>query len=261
MITNLAHLTVNTEGSLPGFPTEEDRLAVVRRFVEYADGAALWFSAADTHFHSVLEVEPARRGIVARDVRFLLSPLVRTPILAPHLKPIEGRGHLENTFPYVHGNRERHGLPGNPFADPGCSIADLVGARRLPGFDATRWKRYLPRLDLRVLLARVGLFEPVPATDEAVRSAGAAVLVGAAAAMIGVPVLAGKSRDVVAARVAVVRVGLAAGIPRSELAWALGVRRQGIPERMHRSAPELEDMLRLRLGFDVVLAKRVAKTA
>jgi hypothetical protein len=258
-VSELVHASVLSEGSRPIFPDLETRLAATRRIARHFGPFLLWFCLADTHWHGLIEIQPGRAGFVARDFALVLQALGTGPFQAPHLKPVESRAHLVSCFRYILGNREHHGLGGDSLADPGSCAPDLVGARRLAGFDPEAWRPHLPRLQPRELYEKAGLALAPPASDEAVRALGAARLVEAAAAAIGRTALVGNTPDVVAARVAVVKVGSATGYPNTELAWALSVRRQGIPERRHLEAPALEDALRRRITFDAFLAARPAR--
>jgi hypothetical protein len=227
----LWHVTVVTEDQRNAFPTAEDRLRAVRRLVALHGDRLLWFCVSDTHDHELLEADEAEIPLLRRDLTRVLRGLTRLPFTLPHAKPVVERAHLESCLPYIVGNREHHGLVGDSLADPGSSLADLLGARLIDGFDRHRWEAHLPRLKPEELAARFGLPPLAPVSLEAVRAAGPANLVRMAAAAVAAPNLTGRRPEVVRARTAVVHLGLRAGIAKNELAWALGGRRQTVPER------------------------------
>jgi hypothetical protein len=256
LATKLMHLTVRSDGSQAILGEVDARLEAVRRVTAHLGCSTLFFSVADTHWHSLNAVPVDRLGVVRRDLEAVFRHLDQGSFERPHFKPVENIGHLLSCFNYVLGNREKHDLPGDPHADPGSCAPDLLGARILPGFDPQAWRAHLPRFEPRDLFSRVGLRPVEQASNDVIRERGAVRLVEAAAAAVARPALRGNTPEVVAARVAVVRIGLNAGFAPSELAYALEVRRQGIPERRHLEAPELEVVVRKRVSFDLQLEGR-----
>jgi hypothetical protein len=138
----------------------------------------------------------------------------------------------------------------------------VIGARRIPGFSTSTWRRHLPRRDVRWLLERVGVpyAAAIPAEDAEIRERGAVALVRSAAAAICWPALHSNSPDVVAARVAVMRIGSKAEISRAELVHALGVGRASSYRIAAGNAGDLEQVVRRRIAYErVVGAQRVAR--
>jgi hypothetical protein len=254
---SLYHLTALSVGARPIFADPAAQLAAIRRFVAQLGPRILWFAWPDTHAHFIIAATPAEIGRIRRDFDALARSLGPDALQPCHAKPIVEQGHLENCWSYVVANRERHGLPGDPLADPGTGLVDVIRARRLPGFSASTWKAHLPRRTLRWLLERLGASERVlvPATDAAIRDLGAAALARAGAAAVGWPLLEGKNPEVVAARAAVFRVGSSAGIARSELVHALGIRRETSYRLEKRPDDGLDEVLRRRVSYELVIAQ------
>ena len=74
----------------------------------------------------------------------------------------------------------KHGLPDHPATYVGSAAVDLLGARRLPGFDARRLDAALPRLNVAALVARTcGLpAPPLPTGTISWETAIAATAIG-----------------------------------------------------------------------------------
>jgi hypothetical protein len=247
MAATLYHLSVLSEGGRTIFTRPGSLLRAVRRIALHLGSRNLWFSVADTHLHAVVEATPDEVGVLRRDIKCTLDGLGLEDFQPPRTRPILDQRHLENCWPYVVGNRQKHGIVGAGFKD--------VGARILDGFDRTKWKAHLPRRSLGDQLQALGVpaTASAPASQERVAALGSAAVVRAAAATIGWPDLTGRTPSVVAARGAALRVGCAAGIPRRELAEALGVGRHTARRMTVRKADAFDAALLIRISYDDAL--------
>lgn len=258
---NVFHLTFATEGRLALARDEAERRRIVRAIGSVAAGQLLSHGVVDDHLH--LGARSPRPRHLARDVRRRLVRLL--PWLRfepPHVRPVESRDHLERVVRYHLQQPARHGVVGaNAALWTGSSFLDLVGARLLPGFDVGLLQSELPRLRARDLFAAVGL-DPVPlepASDDALRRAGAARIVELAAAVHVVgPELSGRERPVVAARVLAVHIAEACGVPVPEVGRFLGVV-QSTTWRLARRPhdPRAERCLRIRLTLESRVAAAI----
>jgi len=252
---NLAHVTVATAGRLALALDETALRAVVRAIVARHD--LLLFDVVDDHVHAALEAE--RPALAARGLRWTLEattgPGVRWQ--APHVQPIEGRRHLERLVGYLLEQPARHELPVHPALWTGSCFLDLVGARRLAGFDAARLRAHLPRLRERALREAVGLgSDPLaPAERAAWDRVGPRRLVELASATVAAgPDLRGRSAPVVAARALAARIAQGLGLGTSPVARALGV----TPRAVRRLASRPADRALMRaIGLRYALEERV----
>ena len=252
----LYHVTVLSEGAQTVFVEPADRLRAVRRLAEFLDRRCLWMCLADTHFHTVVEALPEKIGFLRRDLRAVLRTLAGAAFQAAHAKPITEQRHLEACWRYVVSNRERHGVAGG-IADDGSGLADVLGARRLAGFDITRWAAHLPRRTVGDLARDLGLLAGIvqPATSEEIRALGAIHLARVAAGAVGWPDLRGLADAQAAGRGAAMRLGLECGLDRMDLAFALGVGRQATYVLEARHDAELEEVVRRRVMFDAKIRR------
>ena len=193
------------------------------------------FSAADSHIHA--EVVCGRRFALemCRRIEGALKRMLRLDVgFAPaHLKPIETQGHLAKAFDYILRQDRRHGVTSlDPFREA-SNLPDLLGMRTTGQYTASNVKSFLPRLQREQLLAHYGLEQLVP------REEPRHLLVPSAAAAIGRLDLAGRSRDCLAARRAV--LGILGGRMRwKDAASLLGVCRRTIHRLRQRP---LDDVL------------------
>jgi len=217
------HLTYSSNLRDPLFPDEALRRRALRVLARVAGDRAVLFCIVDDHLHNVVLCDKARVGRVAEGLRRALSPLAGAQLAPAHIRPVEGRSHMQWLVRYVLNQPSKHGLSTHPALWTGSCFADLIGARCVPGL-TLRLADALPRFHWRDACALVGL-DPTtvsPASNGEVRTAGAARLVAAAGAAFAVgPELSGKSRGAVTAKRAAVQLGFAAGLARSELAWAV----------------------------------------
>jgi hypothetical protein len=255
-IMMLFHVSVLSQGARTVFPAGVDRLRAVRRLASHLGGRSLWFCLADTHLHEVVEASADEIPFVLRDLRFVLEGLAGDVFQVPHSKEIADQRHLENCWRYVVSNNQQHGVNRGPI-DDGSGLADVVGARWLPGFEADRWQRHLPRRSLGDLLRQLDIppAAATPATREVVRAIGAVHLARLAAGAVGWPDLHGNSPAVAAARSAAMRLGLDAGLARSDLGYALDIARQTTYAVAAREHPVLEAVVRRRISFEAAVSQ------
>ena len=219
-----SHLTFSSDGRLPLFPDETARRAALHCLARTAGQEIALFCMVDDHLHLVLLAPRARVGRLAQAFAVSLGSVAATKLDPARIRPVETRAHLQWLVRYVLTQPQHHGLPTAPALWSGSCFQDLVGARQVPGL-TLRITDALPRLTRRELHKLVELppAKLKPATDEAVRTAGAARLVAAAGASLAVgPTLEGNKPTVVQARRAAAQLAAAAQIPATEVAWALG---------------------------------------
>ncbi len=158
----LYHVMARTQSLRPVFNERAMALRTVRRVARFFGPRTLWFCVADNHLHQVVEAEPAEVSLLRRNLDFVLRGLTGQRFDL-RFKPVEEQSHLLSCWPYVRGNREHHGL----LANEGSGIADIVGARLVPGFDPRRWERHIPRRTLAGMLEAVDFpgIEPMPKAE------------------------------------------------------------------------------------------------
>lgn len=255
------HLTFATDGRLPLLGEEGALRRAVRTLGVVAPGELLLFAIVDDHLHLVVCCDVARRGRIASALALALRPLLRSPLGAPHVRPVESRSHLVWLVRYLLTQTRHHDLAAHPALATGSCFADLVGARCVAGLGAGPLHDALPRLRPGELYEIVGVRPPGPLSDEAIRSLGPGRLLAAASAALAAPPgLAGRSAPEVEARRAAASLAAAVGISRAELRWALGLTRQGIDHLRGRpAAPALEAAIRLRLALEEAIAASGSK--
>jgi hypothetical protein len=252
---HLTHVTIATVGRLALARDETERRTLVRALASVATRRLLGFGFADDHLHFSARARHPRH--LARDVRRrVAAALPSVQLQTPHLQPIESRAHLERVVTYQLRQTAKHDVASTASAAlwTGSCFLDLVGARLLPGFDASLLQAELPRLRARLLFGAVGL-APVPlepASNDTLRRAGAARLVTLAAAVYAVgPALVGRGRLVVAARALAVQVANRCGLPASEVRLLLGVNQSTTWRLTQRPTdPRAARALRLRLTLE-----------
>ena len=251
-MNDLYHLTIAVSGRCTLARDERERRAALRLLARVAGPWLALFCLVDEHLHALLRALRARE--IARDIRTaLLRSRPGIALDAPHLKPVNGLDHLENTVGYLLRQPLHHGLPGHPAAWSGSSFADLVGARRLPGYSARILTEELPRLRVRDVCGLVGLGpEPfVPVDDAALRALGPRALVELASGALCVdPELAGRTAPVSQARALAAGMGRRVGLAMVELATALGISRQAVHHLARRPVdPRHELAVRVRAAY------------
>lgn len=159
-----------------------------------------------------------------------------------------------------------HQLPAHPATWAGSCFSDLVGARVIPGFDATAIEALLPRLRQDVILRHVGIAaeEVRPASEEALRSTPpGALLLAACAALALPPRPRGRAAGAVQARRTVAVLGRAAGFSARQIADTLEmsasqVRRLSLSSLPPRIEQATRRQVTLRSAVPIRLSKPLA---
>ena len=125
----------------------------------------------------------------------------------------------------------------HPAGWPGSCFWDLVGARRLPGFDPSALLRELPRLDEGRFWRAVGLERGAPRPVEAVVALGVSASWFAACDALACDP-AHRTPDAVDARAVVTRLALEADLRPRRVALDLGVSERGVRDLAHRAVAE-----------------------
>jgi len=254
----IVHVSIAARGRAVIAPDEADRRRVVRGLAHRHGERLLLFSLVDDHLHAVLAALRARLAV--RGLRETLRATGATPLEPAFVRPVETRRHLEWLVRYLLTQPSKHGLGVPDALWTGSSFLDLVGARRLPGFDPGLLRKHLPRLRLRDVFEAVGL-EPRPlrpGSDEALERLGPRALIDLATAVHAAPPdLRGRSAEVVAARALAVRVARRTGVPVTTLARLLDRTPRGIRQLAERPVgPREVRALRTRLALEERVAGR-----
>ncbi len=225
----LVHVTISAErrGSL--FPSASLRRRALHALARVAGRRIVLFCIVDDHVHIVVLVDARGGPTMARNLLFALRPLSVTDLAPPHVKPVNGRSHMEWLLRYLVTQPLHHGLSCGAAWWEGSCLWDLLGARVLPGArmrDALT--EALPRVRDEDIAAMVGiaLDQLRPADLDVVRDVGASALVAACRRATAPADPQGRTRAAVQARAAALRIGQAAGFPTVELARACGVDRR-----------------------------------
>jgi len=248
----LVHVTVAARGRAVLAPNEAERRRIVRALARRHGQRVLLFALVDDHLHAVLAALRAR--MAARGLRATLGAATPVALEEAHVRPVESRRHLESLVAYLLKQPTRHGLPEPAALWSGSAFLDLVGARRLPGFDPRLLLRHLPRFRLRDVFPAVGL-EPLPlrpAGDAALERLGPRRLVDLAAAVhVAPPDLSGRSDAVVAARALAIQTARGTGVSLARLAELLRLGRQTVWRLANRPLDPADlRALRLRLALE-----------
>ena len=264
------HLTLTTKGRCTALADEGTRRAAVRAVARVMGEKGLLFSLVDEHAHLVVRCSAAEAGYIGRSARIVLQTLTGARWLATHVVAVEDRDHLEYLVGYCFWQPAKHELSELPLLWSGSCVQDLLGARRIAGFDPHASFRELPRFYLERKFKAAGIrdaIRPSPVDDAGVRAAGAVLLVRAGAAAVAYGDLRGVTDAQFAARRAVVQLAEKAGIPRSEIAFALGCSALTV-RRLAAGAQDepLQRAVRIQLSLPQVaervpLGKKVPTTA
>lgn len=211
----------------------------------------------------VMVVDRAERvGYLRGALLRALRRVVRARLALPDVRPLGHRAHGMGVLRHYVAPQEPDGFGiAAPLATGSC-LADLLGARRVPGMRLVA-AQVLPRLHGRDLLAMVALDGVALLDAGGICRVGASRAVSAAAFAIGVPtIVTGLGAGVVAARRVVVRVAVEAGIAGSEVARALGV----TPRTLRRLAggpvdERLDRAVRMRLAIEEAVLRQTVGTA
>lgn len=156
------HLTFVTRGRRTLFSDPDALTRAVRVLARVGEGRVLTFCIVDDHAHVVLNAASRPSAGYAGSGLSRALMAAGAPQLEPtHVREVDGRAHLESLVAYLARQPAKHGLPEHPATYVGSAAVDLLGARRLPGFDARLLGAALPRIDVAALVARVcGLRAP-----------------------------------------------------------------------------------------------------
>jgi len=250
---NCWHLTLSSDGRVPLFPDEPRRRAAVRRLARVAGGDMALFGVVDDHVHLVVLATRARAGRIAQSLMLSLAKVADAKLDPSRIRAVDTRSHLQWLVRYILTQLTHYGVDAQPALWSGSCFQDLVGARQLAGLKL-RIREVLPRLRTRDMQAMVGLDEAKlqPASNDAVRGAGAVRLVNAAAAALAVgPELRGNKPEVVQARRAAIQLASAVELSLSELAWALGLTQRAVLRLRKPAVPAATlTAVRLRLALE-----------
>jgi hypothetical protein len=196
------HVTHRLMQDIPLVTSNAQRRALARSVLTIARPFELLaFRWTDTHGHSEALGEREEVAELARrleiGIQKQLSPGVR--FQPAHLKPIHDVRHLLNTLFYILTQDEHHGIGNDPFHE-GSNAPDLLRMRGVGRQTLALVEEVLPRVRREDVLAAIGLDDPIgaPFVD--------GDIVDAAAAAMALASLAGRTRQAVMARTAVVHV-------------------------------------------------------
>jgi REP element-mobilizing transposase RayT len=198
---------------------DEKRLVAAVRAL--ARRRVVLFVIADDHVHLVLEGRQDEVRQVVGDIHQALQFALATKLQPARCKEVGGRSHLENLVGYVLRQPAHHGLSGHPAGYSGSCGWDLVGARRVEGFDPARIRVALPRWRDVDFLRAMGL-GAVP-TEVTLLGRDLPALARAAGRAFAVPTLRGRTAEVVAARDVFAAIAIRAGFPGRAVAGFLGL--------------------------------------
>ena len=224
------HLTLATTTRLPGFPDEQRLRAAVRAQARVAGPRLRLFAVVDDHAHAVARASAAEAGRLGRALRLSLGALSPEPIAPARVTPVEDRNHLESLVRYCLVQPSKHGIAVHPATWTGSCFPDLVGARRLAGFELAITTA-LPRFRTRSAYAHVGLPELRigPAADAVLRGVGPQKLAALAAEAFGAgPELGARDLLSVRVREVVVKLGHEIGLRTGDVAEVLSLTPRGV---------------------------------
>lgn len=239
------HVICRLRNDGPIATSTERRRELARVVLEIGrDFDLLSFALSDTHLHNAKGAlgsggELARRVEISLTRRFGFE----VGFARVHVEPVRDIWHLYNTFTYVLRQDRRHSLPDYDPLREASNLPDLLGLRGLGGYTAGNVRRYLPRVTRGQLLQLLGVPELAPADGPLDR------IVRAATAAVCRPHLAGCSREVCAARRAVIEIARDR-LHVKQLAELLDVHRATI-HRLCQIPPDpvLIQQVRLQLGL------------
>ncbi len=140
-------------------------LSAARVVARVGGDRLLLFSIVDDHAHFVVCGTRQEAGLAASALSRALGAAGAPARQAAFVGEVEGRSHLESLVRYTSRQVAKHGLGASPATWPGSSAPDLLGVRRLAGFDPGRIAAALPRLDVRGAVASAcGVRVPAPAS-------------------------------------------------------------------------------------------------
>ena len=247
------HANVAHPDRLALFPSEPQRLEAVRVIARVGGPRVPLFCLADDHAHFLVLAPPVRARLLVRSLVQALNYRLGFKLAPPFFKPVQSRTHFEGLFRYILDQTSHHDiqLAAHPALWPGSSFHDLVGARRLSGFDRRLLAEALPRWSDEPIFAAVGLRPCRPVGDGALQAVGLEGLVEAAARAVGRPDLLGRRTPVIRARRTLARTARELGFADRQIARALGCPRRTASHlaATARSDPDMSRALRLQVAL------------
>jgi len=139
------HITIASENRMPLFPSEARRRQAVRAVVRVGSDCLVLFCIVDDHVHVLVVCAEERVGRVRAGLFSSLKPLTEAPLALPHAKPVRNRDHLQWLVQYFLTQPDHHGLCEELALYSGSCYLDLVGARRLPGWETRLFRAHRRR--------------------------------------------------------------------------------------------------------------------
>lgn len=255
-------IRLSSDGRHPLFPTEASLRQAVRVLVHTAGRELVLFCIVDDHLHAVLRCERPVVTWRARSLCRVIRARAAVPVAPSWISAVESRSHMQNLVGYILDQTSHHGLPVHPALWSGSCFPDLIGARCLPGLDL-QLQRALPRLQTWEICKAVGLQERdlAPLDHEEVRALGAARILAASSAVLGVgPGVAGQRRDLFVARALTAQVCGEVGLSREDLGWVLDRSRRQILRLEEAPIPETLLLgVRRRLALEQAVERKQAE--
>jgi len=252
----ILHVNLATPERATLFPTVAAQLRAVRTIVRLGRGRIVLFCVVDDHVHLLIFASRELAGRIVRGLVQAWNRLLGTRLGPPFFRRVESRRHLEKLVPYVLDQTTHHEIRScpHPALWPGSSFADLIGARRLPGFDRALLDQALPRRSEQRFYDAIGLAPLSPADDRSLRTAGLDHLVQATGRVIAQPRLTVRNPTSVRARRMLVRIARNLSFSDRQIAAALECPRRTVS---HLGATACLDLpmqraLRLRVALDAL---------
>ena len=215
-------------------------------------GRLALFNVVDDHLHLVLAADRRRAGQLASGLSRSLQVESAETLAPARIRPVESRFHMEVLVSYILRQTVRHHIDLRPGAWAGSCLADLLGARRLPGFDRQVLWKVLPRISMERLLREVGLKE-MPTSVDPGRFGPKNLLRIVAEALAIEPT--GRHRDAVEARAAFAVCMRESGMPVSCTADVLEIPLRTAQYLKKRGVSKsTEEVIHRRLALEVAIA-------
>jgi REP element-mobilizing transposase RayT len=255
---------LSSDGRHPLFPDEADLRDAVRVLVHTAGREIALFCIVDDHVHVVLYCEREVVTWRARSLCRVIRARAATPVSPSFISPVKSRAHMLTLVGYILDQTGHHGLQVHPALWSGSCFPDLIGARQLPGL-VLQLTRALPRLQPWEICSKVGLKERdlQPLCDEEVRTLGAARILSASTAVLGVgPRLDVPDRRRFLAWAMTAQTAGEAGLANAELGWLLRCTDRHVLRLMDvEISDSLLHSVRVRLALEEAVAAQQAQRA
>jgi hypothetical protein len=257
-------LTSQRDRRLPLFTKEHHYLEALHRLGRVCKGNLALFALIAEHLHLIALLSRTAAGRLAQAVLVTLRPLAKTPLATSYIDEVDGRGHSYRSVKYELQQPQKHGMPGPGALWPGSCLPELVGARVIPGL-TLRLREALPTFQVKQALRVLDLpgDKILPAGRQQLRAAGAARLIAATAATLGVePTLRGNSAPVITARRAVAHIAARLDLPPTELRSVVGKDRNTLWRLRRRPvSSECIDAIRRRVALEDLVQHVIGSTA